>query len=102
LAIALDQPLTYREGCESILLMATALGIKGVGPAPAALARIRAMSRHLESLGNRGEVRIVVDGGVRKETVPAYREAGADGIVPGSLFFGAEDPSAIAAWLRSL
>jgi ribulose-phosphate 3-epimerase len=102
LAISLDQPLTYMEGCRSILLMATALGIKGVGPAPSACTRIRAMARHLETLGQREAVPIVVDGGVRRETVPAYREAGADGVVPGSLFFGAEDPQTTVTWLRSL
>jgi ribulose-phosphate 3-epimerase len=45
---------------------------------------------------------LVADGGIRAETVPLLRGAGAAGIVPGSLVCASEDPQAAAAWLRSL
>ena len=45
---------------------------------------------------------LVADGGIRAETVPLLREAGAAGIVPGSLICSSEDAAATAAWLKSL
>lgn len=44
---------------------------------------------------------IEADGGIRRETVPLIHAAGADYIVPGSLFFN-EDPKSIREWLVSL
>jgi ribulose-phosphate 3-epimerase len=102
LAISLDHPLTFIEGFDLVLLMATRIGIKGVEAEPRIYSRIRHMSSHLEQLGKRSQVKIVVDGGVRRETVPRFREAGADGVVPGSLVFGASDRRGVCSWLRSL
>ena len=44
---------------------------------------------------------IEADGGIRRETVPLLKAAGADYIVPGSLMFK-ENPSEMRAWLDSL
>jgi ribulose-phosphate 3-epimerase len=48
------------------------------------------------------EFEIFVDGGIRSTTAPILADAGADGIVPGSLVFGAPDPIAIVRWIHSL
>jgi ribulose-phosphate 3-epimerase len=44
---------------------------------------------------------IEADGGIRRETVPALKAAGADFIVPGSLMFK-EDPPAMRRGLEGL
>ena len=44
---------------------------------------------------------IEADGGIRRETVPLLKAAGADYIVPGSLMFK-EDPPQMRQWLASL
>jgi ribulose-phosphate 3-epimerase len=48
--------------------------------------------------------RIVVaaDGGIRDNTVPALRKAGAETVVLGSLAFGAPDLKARMDWLHAL
>ncbi len=81
---------------DTVLVMGTVMGEKGLGLDPRALDKIRA----LKGLG--APLRIFADGGIREHTVPLLREAGADGIVPGSLICSAEDLSARAAWLKSL
>ena len=45
---------------------------------------------------------IVVDGGIRPHTVGALAEAGADGVVPGSLVFASADPVARICELHAL
>ncbi len=102
LAIGIDEPLYYVRGYSSVTLMGTRIGIKGADLHPAACNRIRAMDRLLREAGLRDSVRIYADGGIRKQTVPLLREAGADGIVPGSLVFGSSDMAGTFAWLRSL
>ncbi|HEU4679842.1 MAG TPA: hypothetical protein VFS35_10005, partial [Terrimicrobiaceae bacterium] len=48
------------------------------------------------------EFEIFIDGGIRSTTAPLLADAGAEGIVPGSLVFGAPDPVAIVRWIHSL
>jgi pentose-5-phosphate-3-epimerase len=43
----------------------------------------------------------LVDGGIRRETVPLLAQSGADGVVPGSLVFGEPDPCAALNWIRA-
>lgn len=81
---------------ETILVMGTEMGRKGLGLDPRALEKITALKR----VG--APVRVFADGGIREETVPQLRAAGADGIVPGSLVCAAPDLPARIAWLRSL
>jgi ribulose-phosphate 3-epimerase len=45
---------------------------------------------------------LAADGGIREETVPRLRAAGADTVVMGSLAFGAEDLAARMRWLHAL
>jgi ribulose-phosphate 3-epimerase len=88
-------------GCfQRILLMGTEIGIKGAGLDPRVFERIEALIRLRAGLGV--EFEIFVDGGIRPETVPQLAEAGAEGVVPGSLVFGAQDPIATLSWIHSL
>jgi ribulose-phosphate 3-epimerase len=70
--------------------------VKGCGLDPAAPDRIRRVKEMSPA------TTVVADGGIRKETVPVLREAGADYIVPGSLYFAAPDRAAIADWWRGV
>ena len=85
---------------QRVLLMGTAIGIKGVGLDHNVPARIQMLTALRAKLGVNFE--IFVDGGIRSETVPLLAAAGADGIVPGSLVFKAPNPVAAVNWIHSL
>ncbi len=81
-------------------LLGTRMGIKGVGlddQAPARLREARALVAHI---GRR--VIVAADGGIRENTVPALRSAGAETIVMGSLAFSAPDLTARFGWVHAL
>ena len=105
LAIALDTPIElarhYLEGLDVMVMMGTALGIKGADLSPDAAPRLRAMRSLLRAAGAT-HIRVLADGGIRPHTVPALRAAGADGIVPGSLVFKSDNLPQTVAWLHSL
>ena len=73
------------------LLMGTAIGVKGIGQDPATPNRIRQL-KFVD--GGSAAPPVFVDGGIRDTTVRALAAAGADGVIPGSLVFGAVDPKA--------
>jgi len=87
----------WLDRIEFLTLLGTEVGVKGKGLLPDALARLRA-ARKLAG----GRVRIAADGGIRRETVPQLREAGADSVVMGSLAFGSDDLAGTIEWLRTL
>lgn len=96
--VAASQP--YFEEIEALLLLGTALGVKGQDLAPEAGDRLLQVSSLLG--GRRARVRLIADGGIRFQTVPLLRRAGADVIVPGSLVFGSPDLAEAFSWLRAL
>jgi ribulose-phosphate 3-epimerase len=87
-------------GLDALTLLGTAIGVKGQGLDPRAGDRLREAGRMVVASGRR--VLLAADGGIREQTVPTLREAGADTVVLGSLAFGAPDLSARMEWLRSL
>jgi ribulose-phosphate 3-epimerase len=103
-ALLLETPVAsvvpYIEDIALALLLDTKAGIKGVDLAPEALTRISQLDAHLRERGVRSRVRLEADGAIRRHTVALLREAGADVIVPGSLFFGAEDLGLVADWVQ--
>jgi ribulose-phosphate 3-epimerase len=89
----------YWEDLDLVIIMGTAMGIKGASMDPRVPDKIR---RAREIIARRGlKTAIEADGGIRRETVPLLHAAGVDYIVPGSLMFR-EDPAAIRRWLASL
>jgi ribulose-phosphate 3-epimerase len=106
IALLLETPvatvLPYLEDIALVLLLDTKAGVKAVDLAPGALTRITQLDALLRERGVRGRVRLEADGAIRRHTVPLLRQAGADVIVPGSLFFGAEDLGLLAASLHRL
>ncbi|MDX2149461.1 MAG: ribulose-phosphate 3-epimerase [Bryobacteraceae bacterium] len=92
--------LRFADAVDSVLLLGTEIGVKGCGLAPEACRRIRALAPLLAA--RRPDIRVIADGGIRTETVPLLRAAGADSVVPGSLAFGASDAAGVFRWLKSL
>ena len=82
-----------------LCVVGTAMGIKGASMDSGVPGKIR---RARETVAQRGlNTEIEADGGIRRETVPLLKAAGADYIVPGSLMFK-EDPAAMRKWLASV
>jgi ribulose-phosphate 3-epimerase len=91
------------DSIDRVLLMGTQIGIKGVDLDPAAPERVRALCaarrRHARTSV---DLPIVVDGGIRAHTVAGLAASGADGVVPGSLVFAADNPAAAIERLHGL
>jgi ribulose-phosphate 3-epimerase len=85
-----------------IVMMGTRLGIKGVSLDERVLAKIAAAKQKVseQQIGDR--IKISADGGIRSETVPKLRKAGADIITPGSLVFKSPDLEQTTSWIRGL
>lgn len=88
----------FFEEMDTLTIVGTAMGIKGASMDPSVLDKIASARsiiarKHLK-------LEIEVDGGIRRETVPGIKAAGADFIVPGSLMFK-EDPKAMRQWLSA-
>jgi len=104
LALRLETPVAacepHLDGIDSLLLLGTALGVKGQDLAPEACARLASAASLLGE--QRRRIRLIADGGIRSHSVPLLRRAGADCIVPGSLVFQSHDLAETFAWLRAL
>jgi ribulose-phosphate 3-epimerase len=85
---------------DMLTLLGTAIGVKGQGLDPAAGDRLR-RARHLIAATGRRIV-LAADGGIRDNTVPLLRAAGAETVVLGSLAFGAPDLGERMRWLAAV
>jgi ribulose-phosphate 3-epimerase len=95
----LDVLKPYWHDLDVLCVVGTAMGIKGAGLDPSVPGKIRQARQEIQRRGLATEIE--ADGGIRRETVPLLKEAGADVIVPGSLMFK-EDPPAMRQWLAGL
>jgi ribulose-phosphate 3-epimerase len=104
IAVGSDAPLgpvfALLDRVDRVLLMGTRLGVKGADIVPQIYERIHAVVRERDRSVRRPEV--FVDGGIRRHTVPLLAQAGADGVIPGSLVFGRPDPAAAVHWIAGL
>ncbi len=82
-----------------LCVVGTAMGIKGASMDAGVPGKIRQARDLIARRGLRTEIE--ADGGIRRETVPLLKAAGADYIVPGSLMFK-EDPTTMRQWLATL
>ena len=94
----LDVLAPHWELLDVLTIVGTAMGIKGASMDAGVPDKIRRARRHIDQQGL--PTLIQADGGIRRETVPLLAAAGADYIVPGSLF--KEDPPAMRQWLATL
>ena len=85
-----------------LTLLGTSIGVKGQRLHSAACDRLREAKRLISE--SRAEQRIVLaaDGGIREQTVPDLRAAGAESLVVGSLAFRAPELASRMAWLRAI
>ena len=104
LALRLETPVEgavpYFDRIVSLLLLGTEIGVKGQDLSAEACGRLTSAASLLG--GRRAEVRLIADGGIRRQTVPLLRQAGADVVVPGSLVFQSAALDETFSWLRSL
>jgi ribulose-phosphate 3-epimerase len=105
LALRLETPVSsivpYLDSIDAILLLGTEVGVKGRELAPEACVRLREAAGLLRA-HERPNIRLIADGGIRAQTVPLLREAGADAVVPGSLVFNSPDLEETFSWLHAL
>jgi ribulose-phosphate 3-epimerase len=91
--------LPHLDAVDRVLVMGTRVGVKGVALLAQTPERVGLVASACARLARPPEV--VVDGGIRRRTVPVLAAAGADGVVPGSLVFGEADPVAALAWIHA-
>jgi ribulose-phosphate 3-epimerase len=90
----------YLDRVDFLTLLGTAIGVKGQGLDPVAGDRLRQAGGLIRDSGRR--IVLAADGGIRDNTVPVLRAAGAETVVMGSLAFGADDLPARMRWLHTL
>lgn len=102
-SILITEPLhllePYWELLDVLTVVGTAMGIKGASMDASVPPKIRQAKQIIKARNLKTMVE--ADGGIRRETVPLLKAAGADYIVPGSLMFK-ENPTEMRAWLASL
>lgn len=93
-----DAAAPFIDDIGFLTLLGTRIGVKGQGLDPTACPRL---SEAKALIGARAII-LAADGGIRENTVPSLRGAGAETIVMGSLAFGAPDLAARMAWVHGL
>jgi ribulose-phosphate 3-epimerase len=97
---AIDSAVPLIPFADRLLLLGTPIGVKGRDLDSSAPGRLTELVRARERSGCHPA--IVVDGGIRKHTVPLLAAAGADGVIPGSLVYAAYDPRLVLTEIGAL
>jgi ribulose-phosphate 3-epimerase len=92
----------YLPRLRFVTLLGTAIGVKGQGLNEKAAERLQIAKNLIARSSAKHRVVLAADGGIRDNTVPLLRAAGAETVVLGSLAFGAPDLKARMQWLHSL
>ena len=92
----------YLVDLDFVTLLGTAIGVKGQGLSEQACPRLIEARGLLRAAGTEGRTVLAADGGIRANTVPLLRSAGAETVVMGSLAFGDPDLAGRIAWVRAL
>ena len=85
-----------------VTLLGTAIGVKGQGLSDQACPRLHEARALMHDAGREAAIVLAADGGIRAQTVPRLRAAGAETVVLGSLAFGDPDLAARIGWLHAL
>lgn len=88
----------YIDHINFLTLLGTEIGVKGQSLCAAAPARLK----EARALIGPRDIILAADGGIRDNTVPLLRAAGAQTVVLGSLAFAAPNLGARIQWLKSL
>ncbi|MEO9169048.1 MAG: ribulose-phosphate 3-epimerase [Aestuariivirga sp.] len=89
---------TFIDDINFLTLLGTAIGVKGQSLSAHAPARLQ----EAKALIGARDIILAADGGIRDNTVPLLRAAGAQTVVLGSLAFGAPDLGEKIKWLKAL
>jgi len=104
LVLRVDTPVAavaqWLNRIDMLTLLGTAIGVKGQGLDPLATERLGEAKGLIAATGRR--IVLAADGGIRDNTVPLLRAAGAETVVMGSLAFGAPNLADRIAWIRGL
>jgi len=92
-----EMVIPYLDKVDSLQIMGTQLGIKGVDIANDIYDKINIAKQALDE--KYSNITIEVDGGIRRHTVPLLKQAGADAVVAGSLLFK-QDEKQIHNWIK--
>lgn len=92
--------LPFLDRIDFLTLLGTAIGVKGQGLDPIATDRLIEAKSQIAKSGR--HIVLAADGGIRDNTVPQLRQAGAETVVMGSLAFGADDLAARMKWIHDL
>jgi ribulose-phosphate 3-epimerase len=92
----------YVSRLRFVTLLGTAIGVKGQGLDDKATQRLSAAQALIAGANAQKRIVLAADGGIRENTVPLLRHAGAETVVLGSLAFGAPDLGQRMAWLHAL
>jgi ribulose-phosphate 3-epimerase len=95
-----DVAFPYFAALSRVLLLGTRIGVKGQQLDVAAPGRVSDLVAARRASGS--QPAIIVDGGIRKHTVPVLAAAGADGVIPGSLVYGDVDPRRAVSEISAL
>ncbi len=93
---------TFMDQLDMLTLLGTRIGVKGQGLDATAEPRLREARALVAAQAQGRRIIVGADGGIRENTVPGLRAAGAETIVMGSLAFGAADLAARVAWVHAL
>jgi ribulose-phosphate 3-epimerase len=85
-----------------VTLLGTSIGVKGQSLSDQACPRLIEARQLMRKAGREADIILAADGGIRHETVPRLRAAGAETVVLGSLAFGDPDLARRMAWLHAL
>jgi ribulose-phosphate 3-epimerase len=102
LDVHIDTIKPYLDLLNLVLIMGTPMGVKGVKPSPYVFDRVRQTKEMIHKAGLDEQVKVFADGGIRDNTVPSLRAAGADGVVAGSLAFKSPNLDETFKWLHGL
>jgi len=94
--------LPFLQEVAFVTLLGTSIGVKGQSLSEMACPRLIEARKLIRSAGREDHIRLAADGGIRHETVPLLRTAGADTVVLGSLAFGDPDLAQRMGWLHGL
>ena len=85
-----------------VTLLGTSIGVKGQSLSETACDRLIEARSLLRKAGREDQIILAADGGIREQTVPLLRQAGAQTVVLGSLAFGDKNLGDRIAWLHGL
>jgi ribulose-phosphate 3-epimerase len=106
IVLKVDTPVVrampFLQDLQFLTLLGTAIGVKGQSLNASACDRLREAKNMINSANAKQRIVLAADGGIRENTVPDLRKAGAETVVFGSLAFGAPNLAERMAWAKAL